>query len=132
MFQRFCKSAISASRQRENFMESLHSGSSATYLLIIWVEKILPLAMKSKQKPYPSIVFLSIFPLNVYINSGICTILYMPLICKLKDIEICFSFAVQIIVNRFLYLRHKFLFLSSLSVIGNTHRLNNFRHCTDK
>ena len=39
MFQRFCKSAISASRQRENFMESLHSNGSATYLLIIWVEK---------------------------------------------------------------------------------------------
>ena len=25
--------------QRENFMESLHSDGSATYLLIIWVEK---------------------------------------------------------------------------------------------
>ena len=42
------------------FMESLHSDGSATYLLIIWVEKIIPLAMKSKLKPYPSIVFLSI------------------------------------------------------------------------
>ena len=60
MFQRFCKSARSASRQRENFMESLHSDGSATYLLIIWVEKIIPLTMKSKQIPYPSIVFLSI------------------------------------------------------------------------
>ena len=28
------------SRQREHFMESLHSDGSATYLLIIWVEKI--------------------------------------------------------------------------------------------
>ena len=37
--------------------ESLHSDGSATYLLIIWVEKIIPLTMKSKQKPYPSIVF---------------------------------------------------------------------------
>ena len=61
-FQRFCKSAISTSRQCENFMESLHSDGSATYLFIIWVEKNIPLAMKSKQKPYPSIVFLSIFP----------------------------------------------------------------------
>ena len=50
----------SASRQRENFMESLHSDGSATYLLIIWVAIIIPLTMKSKQKPYPSIVFLSI------------------------------------------------------------------------
>ena len=41
-------------------MESLHSDGSATYLLIIWVEKIIPLGMKSKQKPYPSIVFQSI------------------------------------------------------------------------
>ena len=61
VFQRFCKSARSASRQCENFMESLHSDGSATYLLIILVEKIIPLTMKSKQKPYPSIVFLSIF-----------------------------------------------------------------------
>ena len=60
MFHHFCKSARSASRQREKFMESLHSDGSATYLLIIWVEKIIPLAMKSKQKPYPSIVFVSI------------------------------------------------------------------------
>ena len=60
VFHRFCKSARSASRQRENFMESLHSDGSATYLLIIWVEKIIPLGMKLKQKPYPSIVFLSI------------------------------------------------------------------------
>ena len=59
-FHHFCKSASSASRQRENVVESLHSDGSATYLLIIWVEKIIPLAMKSKQKPYPSIVFLSI------------------------------------------------------------------------
>ena len=44
-------------------MESLRSDGSATYLLIIWVEKIIPLAMKSKQKPYPSIVFLSIVQL---------------------------------------------------------------------
>ena len=57
VFHHFCKSARSASRQRENFMESLHSDGSATYLLIIWVEKIIPLGMKSKQKPYPSIVF---------------------------------------------------------------------------
>ena len=62
VFHHFCKSARSASRQREKFMESLHSDCSATYLLIIWVEKIIPLGMKSKQKPYPSIVFLSIFP----------------------------------------------------------------------
>ena len=61
VFHHFCKSARSASRQRENFVESLHSGDSATYLLIIWVEKVIPLSMKSKQKPYPSIVFLSIF-----------------------------------------------------------------------
>ena len=61
VFHQFCKSERSASRQRENFMESLHSDGSATYLLIIWAEKIIPLAMKSKQKPYPSIVFLSIF-----------------------------------------------------------------------
>ena len=60
VFHHFYKSARSASRQRENFMESLHSDGSATYLLI-WAEKIIPLAMKSKQKPYPSIVFLSIF-----------------------------------------------------------------------
>ena len=39
VFHHFCKSARSASRQRENFMESLHSDGSATYLLIIWVEK---------------------------------------------------------------------------------------------
>ena len=60
MFQRFCKPARSASRQRENFIESLYSDGSATYLLIIWVEKSIPLTMKSKQKPYLSIVFLSI------------------------------------------------------------------------
>ena len=67
VFHHFCKSARSASRQRENFMESLHSDGSATYLLIIWVEKIIPLGMKSKQKPYPSIVFLSIY-INMYNN----------------------------------------------------------------
>ena len=39
VFHHFCKSARSASRQRENFMKSLHSDGSATYLLIIWVEK---------------------------------------------------------------------------------------------
>ena len=61
VFHHFCKSARIASRQCENFMESLHSDDSATYLLIIWAEKMIPLAMKSKQKPYPSIVFLSIF-----------------------------------------------------------------------
>ena len=55
VFHYFCKSARSASKHRENFMESLHSDGSAIYLLIIWVEKIIPLAMKSKQKPYPSI-----------------------------------------------------------------------------
>ena len=47
-------------------MESLHSDGSATYLLIIWVEIIIPLTMKSKQKPYPSIVFLSIIKLDQY------------------------------------------------------------------
>ena len=61
VFHHFCKSASSASRQRENFMKSLHSDGSATYLLIIWAEKNIPLAVKSKQKPYPSIVFLSIY-----------------------------------------------------------------------
>ena len=64
VFHHFCKSARGASRQRENFMESLQSDGSATYLLIIWVEKIIPLGMKWKQKPYPSIVFLSIFRMN--------------------------------------------------------------------
>ena len=39
VFHHFCKSARSASWQRENFMESLHSDDSATYLLIIWVKK---------------------------------------------------------------------------------------------
>ena len=33
------------------------SDGSTTYLLIIWVEKTIPEGMKSKQKPYPSIVF---------------------------------------------------------------------------
>ena len=75
MFNHFCKSAISASRQRENFMESLHSYGSAIYLLIIcqWVEKIIPLAMKSKQKPYPSIVFLSIVFLSIFAMFVICS-----------------------------------------------------------
>ena len=41
-------------------MESLHSDGSATYLLIIRVEKNIPFAMKSKQTPYPSFVLLSI------------------------------------------------------------------------
>ena len=70
VFHHFCKSARSASRQCETFMESLHSDGSATYmyLLIIWVEKNIPLAIKSKQKPYPSIVFLSIF--NMFKNIG--------------------------------------------------------------
>ena len=78
VFHNFCKSARSASRQRENFMESLHSDGSATYLLIIWVEKIIPLGMKSKQKPYPSIVFLSIVDNHfdnrfiIFINSNLC------------------------------------------------------------
>ena len=40
VFHRFCKSARRASRQREKIMERLHSDGSATYLLIIWVEKI--------------------------------------------------------------------------------------------
>ena len=66
VFHHFCKSARSASRQRKNFMESLHSDGSATNLLIIWVEKIIPLGMKSKQKSYHSIVFLSILLLYVY------------------------------------------------------------------
>ena len=48
VFHRFCKSARSASRQREKIMESLHNDGSATYLLIIWVEKNIPFAMKSK------------------------------------------------------------------------------------
>ena len=48
VFHRFCKSARSAYRQREKLMESLHNDGSATYLLTIWVEKIIPLAMKSK------------------------------------------------------------------------------------
>ena len=61
VFHHFCKSVKSAFRQRENFMESLHSDGFATYLLIIWVEKIITLALKSKQKPCPSIVFLSIY-----------------------------------------------------------------------
>ena len=39
VFHRFCKSARSASRQREKIMECLHNDGSATYLLIIWVEK---------------------------------------------------------------------------------------------
>ena len=39
-------------------MEYFHSDGSATCLLIIWVEKVIPFAMKSKQKPYPSIVLL--------------------------------------------------------------------------
>ena len=69
VFHHFCKSARSTSSQRENFMESLHSDGSATYLLIIWVEKIIPLGMKSKQKPYPSIVFLSIFR---KVSMGLC------------------------------------------------------------
>ena len=47
VFHRFCKSARSASRQREKIMERLHSDGSATYLLIIWVEKNKPFAMKS-------------------------------------------------------------------------------------
>ena len=42
-------------------MASLYSDGSATYLLIIWVEKIISLTMKSKQKTYPLIVFLSIY-----------------------------------------------------------------------
>ena len=65
VFHHFCKSARSASRQREIVMESLHSDGSATYLLIIWAEKMIPSAMKSKQKPYPSIVFLSILDVSI-------------------------------------------------------------------
>ena len=57
VFHHFCKSARSVSRQRENFMESLHSDGSATYLLIIWVEKNISLAMKSKQKHIPQLSF---------------------------------------------------------------------------
>ena len=71
VFHHFCKSARSASRQRENFMESLHSD-----LLIIWVEKIIPLGMKSKQKPYPSIVFLSIESLNQIVKVIKCHIMF--------------------------------------------------------
>ena len=40
VFNRFCKSARNVSRQREKFMKCLHSDGSATYLLIIWVEKM--------------------------------------------------------------------------------------------
>ena len=86
VFHHFCKSAISASRQRENFMESLHSDSSATYLLIIWAEKIIPLAMKSKQKPYPSIVFLSIFEI-LQISSLISTDQKKNIICTMDDVR---------------------------------------------
>ena len=39
VFHHICKSARSASRQRENFMESLHSDGSATCLLIIFGRK---------------------------------------------------------------------------------------------
>ena len=46
----FCKSARSASRQCETFMESLHSGGSATYLLIIWVEKNYTFSNKIETK----------------------------------------------------------------------------------
>ena len=35
VFHHFCKSARSASRQRENFMESLHSDGSSTYIVSI-------------------------------------------------------------------------------------------------
>ena len=35
----FCKSSRSASGQRENFIESLHSDDSAIYLFTIWAEK---------------------------------------------------------------------------------------------
>ena len=48
VFHRFCKSARSASRQRVKFMECLHSDGTATNLLIILVQKIIPFAMKSK------------------------------------------------------------------------------------
>ena len=56
-FLQVCKKRFQATQK---FMKSLQSDGSATNLLIIWVEKIIPLGMKSKQKPYPSIVFLSI------------------------------------------------------------------------
>ena len=55
VFHRFCKSARSAPRQRENFKESLHSDGSATFLLIIWVEKMIPFAMKSKKTHIPQL-----------------------------------------------------------------------------
>ena len=61
VFHHFCKSARSASRQRENFMESLHSDGSATYLLIIWVEKIILLAMK-----YIPQLFFYVFSAHVF------------------------------------------------------------------
>ena len=48
VFHRFCKSARSAFRQREKMIECLHNDGSATYLLIIWVEQIIPFAIKSK------------------------------------------------------------------------------------
>ena len=48
VFHRFCKSARSAHRQREKLMECLHNDGSATFLSIIWVEKMIPVARKSK------------------------------------------------------------------------------------
>ena len=91
VFHHFCKSARNASRQRENFMESLQSDGSATYLLIIWVEKITPLTMKSKQKPYPSIVFLSIFRTAQKAGEGKINkfVRFHPIIYGYKDTNGC-------------------------------------------
>ena len=55
-FLQICEMRFQATRK---FMKYLHSVDSATYLLIIWLEKVIRFAMKSKHKPYPSIVFLS-------------------------------------------------------------------------
>ena len=83
VFHHFCKSARSASRQRENFTESLHIDGSATYLLIIWVEKIIPLAMKSKQKPYPSIVFSK----------------YSILVARTSNLRLCFRICKMLVFS---------------------------------
>ena len=60
VFHHFCKSARSASRQRENFMESLHSDGSATYLLIIWEEKNYTFSNEIETKTISLNCFLSI------------------------------------------------------------------------
>ena len=47
-FHRICKSARSAPKEREKLMECLNSDGSASYLLIILVEKSMPFAMTLK------------------------------------------------------------------------------------